>query len=42
MRAHKAKFYKIEDKVAKINQAILDVLRCLYLTYCFSSRLNSP
>ena len=42
MRAHKAKLYKIEDKVVKINQAIHDVLRGLYLTYCFGSRLNSP
>ena len=41
-RAHKAKLYKIEDKVVKINQAIHDVLRGLYFTYCFASRLNSP
>ena len=32
-RAHKAKFYKIQDKVVKINQAIHDVLRGLYVTY---------
>ena len=30
-RAHKAKLYKIEDKVAKINQAIHDVLLGLHL-----------
>ena len=39
-RAHKATLYKKEDKVAKINQAIHDVLRCLCFTYCLDSRLN--
>ena len=39
-RAHKAKLYKIEDKVVKINQTIHDVLRGLYFTYCFDWRLN--
>ena len=32
----------MEDKVVKINQAIHDVLRGLYFTYCLDSRLNSP
>ena len=32
----------MEDKVVKINQAIHDVLRGLYFTYCLNSRLNSP
>ena len=41
-RAHKAKLYKIEDKVVKLNQAIHDVLRGLYFTFCLGSRLNSP
>ena len=41
-RAQKAKLYKKKDKVLKINQAIHDVLRGLYFTYCFGSRLNSP
>ena len=41
-RAHKAKLYKIDDKVVKINEAIHDVLRGLYFTYSFDSRLNSP
>ena len=40
-RAHKAKLYKKEDKVVKTNQAIHDVLRGLYFTYCLDSRLNS-
>ena len=40
-RARKATLYKIEDKVAKINQAIHDVSRGLYLTYSFGSRLKS-
>ena len=40
--AHKAKLYKIEDKVVQINQAVHDVLRGLYFTYCLGSRLNSP
>ena len=40
-RAHKATLYKIEDKVVKINQAIHNVARGLYFTYCLSSRLNS-
>ena len=40
-RAHKAKLYKIGDKVVKINQAIHDVLPGLYFTYCLGSRLNS-
>ena len=35
-------YIKIEDKVVKINQAIQDVLRGLYFTYCLSSRLNLP
>ena len=42
MCAHKATLYKIEDKVAKINHAIHDVIPGLYVTYCLSSRLNSP
>ena len=37
----KAKLYKIEDKVVKINQAIHCDLRGLYFTYCLCSRLNS-
>ena len=32
----------MEDKVVEINQAIHDVLRGLYFTYCLGSRLNSP
>ena len=32
----------MEDKVVKINQAIHDVVRGLYFTYCLGSRLNSP
>ena len=40
-RAHKATLYKMGDKVVKINQAIHDVLRGLYFTYCLDSRLNS-
>ena len=39
-RAQKAKLQKIEDKVLKINQAIDDVLRGLYFTYCLDSRLK--
>ena len=41
-RADKAKLYKIDDKVVKINQAINNLFRGLYFTYCFGSRLNSP
>ena len=41
-RAQKATLYKIEGKVVKINQAIHDVFRGLYFTYCLGSRLNSP
>ena len=41
-RAHKAKLYKIEDKVVKINQAIHNFIRGLHFTYCLGSRLNSP
>ena len=40
MCAHKATLSKMEDKVAKINQAIHDVIRGLYFLYCFDSRLN--
>ena len=40
--AHKATLYKIVDKVVKINQAIHDVHRGLYPTYCLDSSLNSP
>ena len=32
----------MDDKVLKINQAIHDVFRRLYFTYCFGSRLSSP
>ena len=32
----------MEDKVVKINEAIHDVFRGLYFTYCLSSGLNSP
>ena len=39
-RAHKGMLYRIEDKVAKINQVIHNVLRGLYLSYCLDSRLN--
>ena len=35
-------YINIEDKVVKINQAIHDVFRGLYVTYCLGSRLNSP
>ena len=42
MRAHKATLYTIEGKVVKINQAIHDVVRGLYFTYCLGSRPNSP
>ena len=40
-RAHKAKLYKIGDKVVKINPAIHAVVPGLYFTYCLDSRLNS-
>ena len=33
---------EMEEKFAKIDQAIQDVLRGLNFTYCFDSRLNSP
>ena len=42
MRAHKARLYRLEDKVVKINQAIQDVFRGLYFTYCLDSRFNPP
>ena len=35
-------YRKKEDKVVKNNQAIQNVLRGLYFTYCLGSRLNSP
>ena len=39
--AHKATFWRIGYKVAKINQAIYDVICGLYFTYCLGSTLNS-
>ena len=42
MRAHKAKLYKIEEKVVKINQAIHDVLRGLYFTYWYALSCVEP
>ena len=32
----------MKDKVAKINQAMHDVILELYFTYCLDSRFSSP
>ena len=39
--APKAILYNIMDKLGKIKQAMLDVLRRLYLPYCLGSTLPS-
>ena len=41
-RAHKAKLYKLEDKVLKINEANHHVLRGLYFTYCIWFEAQLP
>ena len=40
--ADKAILHKIIDKLGKMEQALHDVLRALYVPYCCRSRLNSP
>ena len=39
--AHKATLYEIVDELGKIKQALHDVLRGLYFSYCLNERLIS-
>ena len=40
--AQKAILYEIVDELRKIKQAMLNVLLCLYVSYCLGLRLISP